>query len=82
MSAAASDCPVVDEDVLVEHFDQLYRRYAPLITAYVRRRVDRSEVDDVVAQVFVVRQPIVSGSTASRGGPLPTTAVRDSDGFA
>jgi GDPmannose 4,6-dehydratase len=54
VSAAASDCPVVDEDVLVEHFDQLYRRYAPLITAYVRRRVDRSEVDDVVAQVFVV----------------------------
>jgi GDPmannose 4,6-dehydratase len=54
VSAAASDCPVVDEDVLVEHFDQLYRRYAPLITAYVRRRIDRSEVDDVVAQVFVV----------------------------
>jgi GDPmannose 4,6-dehydratase len=44
----------VDEDVAVEQFDGLYRRYAPLITAYVRRRVDPAELDDVVAQVFVV----------------------------
>jgi GDPmannose 4,6-dehydratase len=44
----------VNEDVGVEHFDELYRQYAPLITAYVRRRVDRAELDDVVAQVFVV----------------------------
>jgi RNA polymerase sigma-70 factor, ECF subfamily len=37
-----------------ERFDEIYRRHAGAVTAYVRRRAPAATVDDVVADTFAV----------------------------
>jgi RNA polymerase sigma-70 factor (ECF subfamily) len=37
-----------------ERFDELYRRHADAVAAYVRRRAPADAVDDVVAETFLV----------------------------
>ena len=39
---------------LSEHFEYIYNEYAPAIIKYIRRRVDKNDVEDLAAEVFVV----------------------------
>lgn len=42
------------DDARASHFETLYRRHVLAVYRYVYRRVDRSDVDDLVAEVFAV----------------------------
>jgi RNA polymerase sigma-70 factor (ECF subfamily) len=37
-----------------ERFDAVYREFAPAVIRYIRRRVERDDVEDLAAEVFVV----------------------------
>lgn len=42
-----------------ERFDAVYREFAPAVIRYIRRRVERDDVEDLAAEVFVVRSYVV-----------------------
>jgi RNA polymerase sigma-70 factor, ECF subfamily len=49
--AACGHIPSVNAS---EHFEALYSEHARAVLAYTRRRCDRSEAEDVLAEVFLV----------------------------
>jgi RNA polymerase sigma-70 factor (ECF subfamily) len=54
-----------------EHFAVLFRRYAPEVQRYVRRRIGADAADDVLAETFLVAFGQRDGYDPGRGGARP-----------